>query len=322
MIKKSTASKDFIWAYLIHLGYNMWADSEVSEWCDHVPELTEHISAKPYLRFSEKLWDKLLLQMVKAGINMIVIDLGEGVRYDSHPEISVENSWSTTHLKEELSKIRNLGLEPIPKLNFSTCHDAWLGTYSRCVSTPSYYQVCSDLIAEVAELFNTPRFFHLGYDEESAALQKSFDYVVIRQFDLWWHDFLFFVDEVEKQGVRPWIWSDYIWNHPKEFMDKMPKSVLQSNWYYGTTFKEDEIAVQAYTELAKHGYDQIPAASNFFDPESLNFKKTVEFCEKHIPSPQLMGFIQTPWVPTLDVFSERHSQAIKLVETTIQNLRP
>ena len=64
--------------------------------------------------------------------------------------------------------LRALGIEPLPKLNFSTCHDAWLGPYSRMVSTPAYYDVCRDLIDEVAELFGGPRFFHLGMDEETA----------------------------------------------------------------------------------------------------------------------------------------------------------
>jgi hypothetical protein len=55
---------------------------------------------------------------------------------------------------------------------------------------------------EVSDLFDKPRFFHLGMDEENAEDQKWLNHVVIRQHDLWWHDFYFFVDQVEKNGSR------------------------------------------------------------------------------------------------------------------------
>ena len=79
--------------------------------------------------------------MTRAGLNMIVIDLGDGVRYQSHPEIAVKKAWSPARLRRELKKLRDAGLEPIPKLNFSTAHDAWLGPYAGIVSSKTYYQV-------------------------------------------------------------------------------------------------------------------------------------------------------------------------------------
>jgi len=293
-----------IWSYLIHLSYNMWADRDV-------PGREEYLSAKPYLRFDDHLWNDLLKEMKKAGINMIVIDLGDGVKYESHPEIAVKNAWTPERLKEELAKLREMGIEPIPKLNFSTCHDIWLGPYSRCVSTETYYEVCQDLISEVIDLFEKPRFFHLGMDEETAQHQRHYEYVVIRQYDLWWHDLLFLVREVEKGGVRPWIWSDYVWRHPETFFEKMPKTVLQSNWYYGSEFKEEITYVKAYLDLEEHGYDQIPTGSNWSVQE--NFEKTVAYCKKHISPDRLLGFLQTVWKPTLKDYRESHIQAIEAV---------
>ena len=58
------------------------------------------------------------------------------------------------------------------------------------VSTKKYYQVCEDLIKDVAEIFDHPRFFHLGYDEETASHQAKHLFAVCRQGELWWHDFL------------------------------------------------------------------------------------------------------------------------------------
>jgi hypothetical protein len=153
----------------------------------------------------------------------------------------VENAWSPDKLRHELQKMRSLGLEPIPKLNFSASHDIWLGEYSRMVSTSIYYKVCSDLIREVCELFDTPRYFHLGMDEETAAHQQNRLYAAIRQYDLWWHDLFFFVNCVEECGTRAWVWADYIWHHEEEFLRQMPRSVLQSNWYYACDFSPEAI---------------------------------------------------------------------------------
>lgn len=295
-----------IWANLIHLGTNMWCDRECDAWG------STYTIAKPYMRFDLPLWEELKPRMRDAGINMVILDLGEGVKYKSHPEIAVADAWEVDFLKEELAKLRQMGLEPIPKLNFSATHDLWMGPYSRCVSTPAYYQVCSDLISEVCDIFDKPRFFHLGMDEETYEHQKHHEYVVIRQYDLWWHDFLKLVGSVEAEGPRAWIWSDYIWNHPDLFAERMPKSVLQSNWYYGNDFSEDLVYVKPYKDLDSLGFDQVPTGSNYNTQE--NFELTVEYCSKAISPDKLKGFMQTPWIPTLMECRDRHLAAIEQVE--------
>lgn len=316
----------FIWAYLAHLGFNMWADRKVAKWGGKLPQITKNVRAHKYLRCDQTLWDDIVEKIADSGMNMMVIDIGEGLKYESHPELAVKGSWSHKRFKNELTKIRNLGIEPIPKLNFSTAHDIWLGPYSRAVSTPEYYAVCSDIITEVIKLFEKPRFFHLGYDEENAGNQRRYNYMVVRQHELWWHDFDFFVNQVEKHGVRPWIWSDYAWSHPQTFYKKMPTSVLQSNWYYGTDFDKYECDsfgekdsaktyIDTYIKLDKHGYDQIPTASNWSLPE--NFEQTVDFCRKHIAPEHLKGFLQTPWAPTLEIYRQHHIEAIQVVADVI-----
>ena len=302
-----------IWANLIHLSYNMWCD-----W-DNPKNTTPYINYVPELRFDETLWNDLVKQMAASGVNMVVIDLGDAIRYESHPEIAVKNAWSADKLRQELAKVRTLGIEPIPKLNFSCGHDAWLGPYSRCVSTPKYYEVCTDLIKEVVALFDKPRFFHLGMDEEDFHNQKQYAYAQVRQFDLWWHDFLFLVEQVEKQGARAWIWSDYCWDNKEVFLKRMPKTVIQSNWYYDTDFSEKaHIAVKTYGELAEAGYDQIPTGSNWTSPES--FGLTVNYCRKIIPENKLMGFFQTPWKPTLEACRQHHMDAIAQMQKARESI--
>ena len=50
---------------------------------------------------------------------VVVIDVGDGVRFDSHPELALSNSWSKEKLAQKLSEARELGLTVVPKLNFS-----------------------------------------------------------------------------------------------------------------------------------------------------------------------------------------------------------
>lgn len=306
-----------IWAILIHFGFNMWEeqDAEPLYGMEKGREKILNIRrARPYLRLDENIWNEIKYWMKDAGINMVVMDLAEAIQYESHPEIAVKGAWSIKKIKEEIAKLRSIGIEPIPKLNFSTTHDAWLGPYSRCVSTDTYYAVCRNLIDEVCSIFDKPRFFHLGMDEETSHHQRFALYAVMRQHQLWWHDLYFLIDCVEKQGVRPWVWSDYVWHHPDIFFRKMPKTVLQSNWYYGAVFNKKIGYVRAYLELEKHGYDQIPTASNWSCTE--NFSRMVSYCKRRIDPERLLGFLQTTWLPTTPDFRKKHFNAIKIVAKT------
>ncbi|HOJ31377.1 MAG TPA: Tat pathway signal protein [bacterium] len=302
------------WGILLHLGYNMWGDRGP----DYA--LPENVKSKyqprSYLRCEKKLWDEILKKFTRAGGNMVVIDLGEGVKYESHPELAVRGSWTPSYLKKQLAKMRQMGLEPIPKLNFSTAHDNWLGKYSRMVSTDIYYKVCEDLISEVIDIFDKPRLFHLGMDEETFGHQRNFLYAVVRQHELWWNDLYFLVNQVEKKDVRAWIWSDYIWEHTEDFLKKMPKSVVQSNWYYGNVFNKKIMPVRAYHLLEDHGYDQIPTGSTWSYIE--NFTMTIEYCSKHISQERLLGFLQTPWRATLRYWRKTHLAAVNEVEKGIK----
>ena len=162
-------------------------------------------------------------------------------------------------------------------------------------------------------------------DEEQASYQVRQDYVVVRQNDLWWGDLYFFIGEVEKNGVRPWVWSDYAWHKPDVFFRKMPKSVLQSNWYYGSGFDlktlvdPNKTYVKLYNDLEAYGYDQVPTGSNHSDAE--NFELTVDYCKKAVDPSRLYGFMTAPWRPTLMPCLDRHKEAIGQVARSIKKFK-
>jgi hypothetical protein len=145
-------------------------------------------------------------------------------------------------------------------------------------------------------------------DEETWEHQRDYAYAVVRQHELWWEDFRFLVEQVEKHGVRAWIWSDYYWHHPEDFLKNMPRSVLQSNWYYEESFDLQDAGVRTYLDLSEHGFEQVPTGSNWSVDQ--NFVRTVQFCRQHVSEKGLLGFLQTSWKPTLEECRAKHLSAL------------
>ncbi|OGV48418.1 MAG: hypothetical protein A2X49_06970 [Lentisphaerae bacterium GWF2_52_8] len=287
---------------LLHLSMNMWEDS----YPDSFNGMQTYMKDRAWsdkLQFDKGTWKRVLEHFSASGGNMVIIDVGDGVVFKSHPEIAVQGALSREALRDELKRCADLGLEAIPKLNFSSCHDAWMRDYSRMLSTPQYYAVCKDLIAETCELFASPRFFHIGMDEETAAHQQYYQYVVVRQGELWWHDLNFYCAECARNGARAWMWSDKIWHClDEEFRRNVPANVLQSNWYYDGRFDLENLNdarktwIEAYLRLDRLGYEQVPAGSNWAC--NTNYEGTVRFCEKHLDRQRLLGFMTAPWYTT------------------------
>ena len=295
---------DFIWGTLVHFSTNLWYDIGNTR-CDGSAIWKSPGSQK--LRFDRELWREYADKLLACGSNAIVIDLGDAMIYDSHPEIAVEGAFTKAEMIDELDRLNALGFEVIPKLNFSCTHDVWLGEYSRMVSTEKYYEVCRDLIDEVCELFDA-KYFHIGFDEETYEHQRDYDYVSIRNGELWWHDLKFMAECVEKNGARALVWADYARTKPDEFVQKLPKSVIAVNWYYFNEFGEyttdaNRIRVQPFDILEANGFDQIPGGSSEYYRE--NFELLATYCKEHISSDRLLGFIQTTWCSVEPKYRER-----------------
>ena len=288
-------ANNFMWTYLIHLSTHMWGD-------EHTP-LTSWFMDR-YKETNDvdlEVWDKTVKFLADCRYNTLIIDVGDAIKYESHPEISAPDAWDKDFLKKKLDEIRALGITPIPKLNFSAGHDTWMKKYRRMLSTPEYYTFCADVIKEVCEAFGNPEYFHIGFDEEVVRKQAGHEIIMVRGADLWWNDFNYICKECEKNGARPWIWSDYYWDNKELFLKNMSKDVLQSNWFYGE-FKEypkDHIyytRIEAYETLDKLGFDQVPTASSW---QFLNNTyQTAAFCKERMNPDHLLGIMTAPWVFT------------------------
>lgn len=299
--------KDKMWAILVHLSDNMsWEGEEIV--CD------------------DETWDYIVDEAEKAGFNTIVLDVLDAVEYASHPEISVNSIWNKHRVKKEIEKCRKKGIKIIPKLNFSSSHDKWLGEYARMISTKIYYQVCYDLIKEVYAMFECPEYIHLGMDEENNYQLSAggSSIVIYRKDELFWHDMRFLVDCVEETGAKAWVWHDMPLAKSEEFKKYFePGEVLISPWYY-RSFHEEHFSPMPperqaefgnlnlkYLEegfifanvrekacpLAHEGFIYVPTASVWSNNEHNAFE-LIEHFELGAPDSQIVGYMTAPWCLT------------------------
>jgi len=293
--------KDLMWAYLIHLSCHMWGD-KLSE--------PRGLFLDPMWEDENKtdveIWDKVIQSLAEYQVNTLLIDVGDAIQYESHPEISAPDAWSKDFLKKKLDEIRALGITPIPKLNFSTCHDVWMKEYSRMVSTPIYYRVCADLIREVCEVFDYPKYFHLGMDEELDRFQTYYDISVVRHEHMLFHDINFLCRECEKHGARPWLWACLATTYPDSFDKKLSRSVLLSNAFYrriqpepwkdGKNPYTTYLSPLTYDMLDKMGFDQVLTGSTWTYAKSIY--QNVAYGKYRLDPDRVLGYMSAPWYHT------------------------
>ncbi len=297
-----------IWAYYVQLSTHMWDDETAEKRFIYLPQGSTGELFSDYKNnlIEESAWDKLMKDLAEKHFNTVVIDLGDGVKWDSHPEICADNAWSKELLKKKLDEIRALGMTPIPKINFSACHDTWMKEYRRMVGSSVYLKFCEDLICEACELFDKPELFHLGLDEEcSEGCHSHSEAMVIRGTELLWHDYHFFMDVCRRNDARPWMWADYFWDRNELFVKNVPTDVLVSNWYYNNfrPYTQETWltrSMDAYENLNKYGYDQVPTSSLVAGAIS-NPYETMINAKLKIDSNRLKGFMTAPWYSTTEV---------------------
>ncbi len=305
-----------IWSYTIQLGFNMWRDETSAPENDAEFQCQSTGHYQKEMLTDRKTWRTVVDRLPSFHINMLVIDLGEGVQYKSHPELAVKGAWSRDELKAELSRIRSLGMEPIPMLNFSSYHDAWLQKYSRMKGTKEYRRVVKDLINEVSELFDCPRFFHLGMNEEHLLdparkrlwWQNSYtrEGMMPRDPEDWWGDLSYYISCVEANGIRPWIYGDYYYDHPEGWAEKLPKSCVISHcWFERILLREDGTypprrTYEACRDTFEMGYDQIPVGSDWTAQQNIS-QFVYLYMEKGYVNEHLLGFNACPMQATVDI---------------------
>lgn len=288
---------DKIWAYTIQLGRNLWSD------CTERPIATLDYTQAVFPYYESyakdaKCFRELVDHAASVGANTLVINLGEALHFESHPEIAIPGVWTAAELSAEIEHIRSLGMEPVPMLNFSAAHDIWLGKYERMLSTPEYLAVCGDLIDEVCALFK-PKYLNIGMDEETWEAQKNYDYATIRNNGCFFKDLAFLLDRCRKNGVRPWMFCDSESRSREEFVAAVGKDVLLSDQQLMFRKKtEDGKRWMEYPDqlaaLAREGYDVVPGLNCYRVHRIMEEK--LNFVTANFPHERTVGAVVYPYL--------------------------
>ena len=188
------------------------------------------------------------------------MDVGDGVIFCSHPEIAAKNAWSRKRVRDEIARCRALGITLLPKLNFSTIHDAWMGEYSKMVCTGTYYHVVNDLIREVYEIFEKPAYIHIGLDEEDAKHCTAKGLSIFRTGEQYWYDVRFYIDCVTATGAKPVAWSCPLFEDPEAYKahiapDEQILGYISAPWF--STPPENEPYFEETFRAMKDAWDAI-----------------------------------------------------------------
>lgn len=294
--------KNLMWTMMVKFGSNMWGKKE-----DERPKYYYEPDYHETMYTDKETFKKVIDFLPSCGINTVMLDMGEGMKFDSHPELAVPGSWEKEELRAELQRIRDLGITPLPKLNFSAGHNAWMQEWAYKVGTEAYNQVCKELIEEMIEVFDTPEFFHLGLDEE-LYLDKIIPERAI-QIVRGPHQFVQDSKKLFKicldKGVRPWIWMEHgglnTFGGDEMFQENVPKEVLISNWYYDhfeipETSKGRKTTIELFKKLGEWGYEQLPCCSTCCNAN--NVCQTLEYCKKEVKADSIVGYMSAPWIHT------------------------
>ncbi len=272
------------WGLMVHLGSNTWEN-------DHECKKVEG------MEFDREVWDKIVDKCAENGIDTILLSLGEGLRYKSHPELAIEGSWTHEEMKAEIARLKKLGIRIIPKMNFSAYHDPWLQEYGRSlISTPTYYKVCKDLIDEVYELFEHPEYIHLGLDEEFRDFRGE-EGKYFRQGEQLFRDWEHLFKCVRDNGAEVMMWESTCKEYEnEEWMPHVSKNTVigcghyyeydpnkwtklseQSEWvrgYYENEFKKRDIYkeyVAKYGDVPIEYVEQDPVVDKYVKCANDNF---------------------------------------------------
>ncbi len=260
------------------------------------------------------LHERLIRDVLAAlKMNHLVVEC-EYVKWDSTPEIHhPEYGMPKDEARRIVRAAQAHGLEVTPLVN-SLGHCQWLFTndanldiaedpeakWAYCVTNPRTYEVLFGIYAEALELFDRPRFFHVGHDEFTHRgrypyREESRKYTVEQLFLM---DVAKLHAWLAERGVRMMMWGDMLLG-PKESPDAchadsveqarrlreaLPDDVLITDWHYVAAPPVEYRSLSRFHEAGLH---TIAATWNRAE-NIVNFAKAAY-------DQRSLGLLQTTW---------------------------
>ena len=247
-------------------------------------------------------------------INMLVWENHkEGFAWKSHPEITGgQNRFATSGRDYEstVQEIRSLGIEMVPLRNMALGHSPQSGLYPYAFlgDNETYHWAIKEIIDSELEVF-TPRYFHLGMDEEKLIKKRLYPTRTMNQ----WRDVAVeCMSHLRRRGVMGIIWTEmlfpkwggqnrhYDWEkcvgkaYPGGYCDftaTVPNDLILLPWFYWTKTQEDTLGEKGNLRAqAKTGNPIIVGA---YETHILDHTMAVKMIKPKRPN--VLGVLTTSW---------------------------
>ncbi len=261
---------------------------------------------KTHVNFDEDMGREVIETMGKLKMNMLILTLGNSIKWESHPEISLPGAWSPDKFKDFLKFIKKYHIEIIPEFNLSPSHDNWLGRYHALVDTPEYFQLVQDILSEyIHNMDPFVKFIHLGMDEESTWHHKNMDLdpVIVRPPLERINSVSKFIRFLESNNVMAMIWADIIltdrpggkwlwelYDNDSENIRLMKERVIHFDWLPYT--RNGNFSVTE--ELLRRDFKVI-IASWYKSQTETGFPLSVAQKAYSLKNSNVLGVMQTIW---------------------------
>ena len=197
--------------------------------------------------------DYLRRTVVDQKINMVGLEIAQGMKYDKHPEIAGPAAYTKAEVRRIVSFLRDNGVEVFPLIE-ALGHANWLviphpelredgDENTLCTRNPKTRQILTDCFNEALEVFG-PRYCHFGLDEirwvtadvapeKRCPLCKGLDKreLFVEQVK-WLHDF------ATTSNVQMMMWADMVLREHNggapfnlaDTVDKLPRDLVMCDW--------------------------------------------------------------------------------------------
>ena len=163
------------------------------------------------------------------GFNTIVLQIANGVNFDSTPGLARPGAWRREQLKEFADKARLRGLDVVPEFKFLTHQEKFLQTahpellYNAVSYDPrkeAVYDIVFAMLDEVIALIG-PKAVSIGHDEVVGwnphhARKHLGPGEAMLPADLFLYDVKVLHEFLGKRNIETWMWGDMLLS-PEEF---------------------------------------------------------------------------------------------------------
>jgi hypothetical protein len=235
--------------------------------------------------FDPEVAAEVVEAMAESGMNLLVIDIADAVKYRGYPELQRRYTVPMQRLRDLTKRAASAGLEVVPKLNFSQSHwhghNDWFRPHHELFDNEEYWRRAFEVIDQVTHVTRPRRFFHIGMDEDHD-----------RSYTLYAEAIQRLRDGLHERNLRAVMWNDSACMWPQAYIHlekalfaekRIARDIVQLVWDYRGT--EPKI----FRRLKRRGFELWGAPGS--KPEN------AARCRDALLRIGGVGAIITQWVP-------------------------